>query len=96
MTSGPNELKAALQCLIDGNDSEADLDALRTARNAGVLVTGERAVTIGGNASDVIITTGDQNIVFSFKGVDAVLTALSSIAPRVRFPYGATKSSLYN
>ena len=83
MTSGPNELKAALQRLIDGNASEADRDAVRTALNTGVLVTGERAVAIGGNASDVIITTGDQNIVFSFKGADAatVLTALSSIAP---------------
>ena len=83
MTSGPNELKAALQRLIDGNTSEADRDAVRTALNTGVLVTGERAVAIGGNASDVIITTGDQNIVFSFKGVDAaaVLTALRSIAP---------------
>ena len=83
MTSGPNELKAALQRLIDGNASEADRDAVRTALNTGVLVTGERAVAIGGNASDVIITTGDQNIVLSFKGADAatVLTALSSIAP---------------
>ena len=83
MTSGPDELKAALQRLIDGNASEADRDALRTALNTGVLVTGERAVAIGGNASDVIITTGDQNIVLSFKGTDAatVLTALSSIAP---------------
>jgi tetratricopeptide (TPR) repeat protein len=83
MTSGPNELKAALQRLIDGNAGEADRDAVRTALNTGVLVTGERAVAIGGDASDVIITTGDQNIVFSFKGADAatVLTALSSIAP---------------
>src|SRR5829696_10332961 len=83
MTSGPHELKAALQRLIDGNASEADRDAVRTARDTGVLVTGERAVAIGGNASDVIITTGDQNIVLSFKGGDAatMLTALSSIAP---------------
>src|SRR5215204_2650063 len=83
MTSGPNELKAALQRLIDGNATEADRDAVRVARDTGVLVTGERAVAIGGNASDVIITTGDQNIVLSFKGVDAaaVLTALSSVAP---------------
>jgi len=83
MMSGLNELKAALQRLIDSNASEADRDAVRTALNTGVLVTGERAVAIGGNASDVIITTGDQNIVFSFKGADAaaVLTALSSIAP---------------
>ncbi|HEY0367918.1 MAG TPA: hypothetical protein VGC73_15705, partial [Pyrinomonadaceae bacterium] len=83
MTSGPNELKAALQRLIDGNGAEADRDAVRIARDTGVLVTGERAVAIGGNASDVIITTGDQNIVFSFNDADAaaVLTALSSIAP---------------
>jgi hypothetical protein len=56
---------------------------VRTALNTGVLVTGERAVAIGGNASDVIITTGDQNVVLSFKGADAatVSTALSSIAP---------------
>ena len=83
MTSGPNELKAALQRLIDGNASEADRDAVRTALHTGVIVTGEGAVAIGGDASDVIITTGDQNIVLSFKGADAatVLTALSSIAP---------------
>jgi len=83
MTPGPDELQAALQRLIDGNASEADRDAVRTALNTGVLLTGDRAVAIGGNASDVIITTGDQNIVFSFKGTDAatVLTALSSIAP---------------
>ena len=83
MTSGPYELKAALQRLVDGNASEADRAAVRTAQNTGVLVTGDRAVAIGGNASDVIITTGDQNIVLSFKGADAatVLTALSSIAP---------------
>ncbi|HET6979280.1 MAG TPA: tetratricopeptide repeat protein [Pyrinomonadaceae bacterium] len=83
MTSDPNELKAALQRLIDGNASDADHDAVSSALNAGVLVTGGRAAAIGGNASDVIITTGDQNIVFSFKGADAatVLTALGSIAP---------------
>jgi tetratricopeptide (TPR) repeat protein len=83
MMPGPHELKAALQRLIDGNAGEADRDAVRTALNTGVLVTGERAVAIGGDASDVIITTGDQNIVLSFKGADAdaVSKALSSIAP---------------
>ena len=55
MTSSPNELKASLQRLIDGNANDADRDAVRTALNTGVLVTGERAVAIGGNASDVII-----------------------------------------
>lgn len=68
MTSDPNDLKAALQRLIDGNSSEADRDALRGAINAGVLV--------GGNASDAIIITGDGNIVFP-KGADA----LASLTP---------------
>ncbi len=75
MTSGPNELKAALQRLIDGNDSEADRDAVRAALNTEVLVTGERAVAISGNASDAIIITGDQNIVIS--DAAAVLKALA-------------------
>ena len=79
MTSGTNELKTALQRLIDGSASEADRDAVRTALNAGVLVTGDRAVAIGGNASDVIINTGDQHFVLS--DAAAVLTALSSIVP---------------
>ena len=78
MTSGPNELKAALQRLIDGNASEIDRDAVSRALNTGVLVTGERAVAIGGNASDVIITTGDHNIVI--KGADAA-TVLTALAP---------------
>jgi len=81
MTSSPNELKAALQRLIDGNASEADRDAVRTALNSCVLVTRERAVAIGGNASDVIITTGDHNIVIKGADADAVLAALNSIAP---------------
>lgn len=75
MTSGPHELKAALRRLIDGNANDADRDAVRTALNTGVLVTGERAVAIGGNASDVIITTGDQYFVFS--DAAAVLTAIA-------------------
>ena len=54
MTSIQNELKASLQRLIDGNANDADRDAVCTALKTGVLVTGERAVAIGGNASDVI------------------------------------------
>jgi len=73
MTPGPHELKAALQRLIDGNAGEADRDAVRTALNTAVLVTGGRALAIGGDASDVIITTGDQNIVFSFKALTQAL-----------------------
>lgn len=81
--SDPNELKAAFERLLDGTATDADRNALRLALTTGMLVTGDRAVAIGGNASDVIITTGDGNIVLSLKGAgaDAVRDALSSIAP---------------
>ena len=77
------ELKAALERVIDGIASETDVSELRIALRTGVVVTGERAVAIGGNASDVIIVTGDQNIIVSLRGADAaaVLAALNSIAP---------------
>ncbi len=75
MTPDPNKLKAALERLIDGNASDSDREAVRTALNTNVLVTGERAVAIGGNASDVIIHTGDQHFVFS--DAAAVLTAIA-------------------
>jgi len=78
-----NELKAALERLIAGTPSEADRNEVRRAYDTGVLVTGEGAVAIGGNASDVIITSGDQNIVLSLKGGDAatLLAVLNSITP---------------
>jgi hypothetical protein len=79
-----NEIKAALERLLAGTANDADRNAIRAALNNGVLVTGERAVAIGGNASDVIIASGDGNIVFSFGGADAaaVRTGLSSITPQ--------------
>jgi tetratricopeptide (TPR) repeat protein len=77
-----NELIAALERLIAGTASEADCDALRNAFKTGMLVTGDRAVALGGSATDVSIATGDH-IEFSIKGGDAgtVLTALNSITP---------------
>jgi tetratricopeptide (TPR) repeat protein len=77
-----NELKAALERLIAGTASEADVNALRNALTSGVLVTGGRAVALGGNATDVSIATGDH-IEFSIRGGEAatVLAALNSITP---------------
>jgi len=77
-----NELKAGLERLIAGTASEADVNALRTALSTGVLVTGGRAVALGGNATDVSIATGDH-IEFSIRGGEAatVLAALNSITP---------------
>ena len=76
-----DELKAALERLIAGTATEADRDTVRTGLSTGVVVTGENAVAIGGDASDVSIAIGDQ-IVFSLKG-DAftALAALRSIIP---------------
>jgi len=75
-----NELKAGLERLIAGTASEADVNALRNALTSGVLITGERAVTLGASATDAIIITGAQNILWSLAGVD-VATVLTSVAP---------------
>ncbi len=80
-----NELKAALERLIASTATEADVNALRTAVATGVLVTGDRAVALGGSATGVSIATGDH-IEFSIGGGEAaaVLTALNSITPSRR------------
>jgi hypothetical protein len=80
-----NEFKAALERLIAGAGTDSDVSALRAAHSTGVLVTGDRAVALGGNATDVSIASGDQ-IVFSIKGGDAatVLAALNSVTPARR------------
>ena len=62
---------------------QPDREALRSPVVDGVVATGERAVAIGGNASDVNITTGDNNVVLSLKETDAasVHEILNSVAP---------------
>lgn len=79
----PKDLIAALERLIAGTASDADRKAVSIALTTGVLVTGDRAAAIGGNASDVIITSGDGNTFFSFSGSDAAALreALSSTTP---------------
>jgi hypothetical protein len=81
MTSDPNQLKAALQRLITSTASDADRDLVRTALLTDVLVTGDRAVAIGGSASDVVINSGEGNIFFSGADAATLATALRSIAP---------------
>jgi tetratricopeptide (TPR) repeat protein len=78
----PNELRVALERLIAGTASEADRNLLRSAVAAGVLVTGDRAIALGGNATDVSIVSGDH-IEFSIGGGDAA-AALNSITPTRR------------
>lgn len=79
----PIRLEAALEGLLSGTETEDDRSAVRSALLTGVLVTGGRAVAIGGNASDVVIATGDGNTILSFKGADAttIQEVLNSIAP---------------
>jgi len=81
--SGPGELEAVLERLLAGTASEGDRSAVRAALVTGVLATGERAVAISGNASDVVIATGDGNTILSFSGADA--TAIREVIDSV-FP----------
>lgn len=68
---GSGGIKAALERVLAGTASEDDRGAVRSALVNGVLVTGKRAVAIGGSASDVIITTDNGNIAPSSGSVDA-------------------------
>jgi hypothetical protein len=56
------EVKEPCERLLAGEGSEEDRNVIRTALVSGELVTRERAVAIGGSASDVIIVTGDDNV----------------------------------
>ena len=79
----PTHLEEALKRLAAGTASKDDHEVVRLALVDGVVATGERAVAIGGNASDVNITTGDNNVVLSLKETDAasVHEILNSVAP---------------
>jgi hypothetical protein len=90
-TQESSQIKAALERLIAGTATEADRDSLQQALQAGTIavVTGERAVAVGGDATGAVITTGDGNVVLSFKEVDAaaireILTSISSgVSPQM-------------
>lgn len=85
-----NNLKLALERLVAGIHSDADIQALRLALQAGqvTLATGERAVAVGGDVNDTVFVTGDGNVVRIFKGPDAeavrkiIQQILESIIPR--------------
>ena len=62
------------------------LEAIRTGELT--IATGERAVAVGGSVEDTVIITGDGNVVFVFKGVEAgelwrILTRPQDNAPRL-------------
>ncbi|MEM4205019.1 MAG: NACHT domain-containing protein, partial [Candidatus Methanomethylicaceae archaeon] len=66
-------LKAGVSRLRDLARGSLEERALRRAFLSGQVgyVTGERAVAFGANANDVVVVTGDGNIVRIFKGSDA-------------------------
>src|SRR5687767_2493359 len=68
-----DELRGALGRLVDGTAGEGDRRLVGDALEAGriVVATGERAVALGGDASDAVIATGDGAVIQVFRGADA-------------------------
>jgi tetratricopeptide (TPR) repeat protein len=68
-----DELRAALEWVARQEGSDGDLQLLRQALERGEITaaTGERAVNIGRDATEVVIATGDGIVVNVFKGVGA-------------------------
>jgi hypothetical protein len=68
-----DELRAVLERVARKEESAGDLQLLRQALARGEItaVTGEGAVAIGRDATDVVIITGDGNIINVSKDVDA-------------------------
>ncbi|MSP13386.1 MAG: NACHT domain-containing protein [Chloroflexi bacterium] len=72
-TPDRDDLKSILDRIASGQHTAADVAALVRAVSQGQLTvaTGDRAVALGGDATDAIITTGDNNrVVRVFKGPD--------------------------
>lgn len=68
-----NNLRAILKRLAAKTYTNADLEILCQATESGqiILVTGERAIAVGGDVTDAVFITGDGNLVYIFKGDDA-------------------------
>lgn len=66
-------LEAALKRIVSGSSDEEDFRVLLLAvqQKQVALATGERAVAFGANASDVVVVTGDNNIVVVLNGEKA-------------------------
>ncbi len=90
MTDQPVNLQDVLKRIEDGTHTDQDLEALRRAIERGqvIVVTGERAVAIGGNANDVIIIIGDQNVVVKGPSAETLRAVFAEFlgSPRPRIP----------
>jgi hypothetical protein len=79
------DLKAALARLDAGTGTEADQQVVQEALRRGqiLLASGDRAVAIGGNVTDAVFITGNQNIVFKGDEADTIRQALAAyFAPK--------------
>ena len=83
----PATLKPALAGVIErftsGVYTPADLDLLREALRAGqiAIVTGERAVSLGGSADGAVIVTGDHNRIIILQGHAATVARELTASP---------------
>ncbi|MBW4694701.1 MAG: hypothetical protein KME27_23370 [Lyngbya sp. HA4199-MV5] len=57
------KMQEIIQRVVAGSRDEADLQAITAALRAGdvILATGDRSIAIGGNVSNSVIVTGDNN-----------------------------------
>lgn len=69
----PDDFTEVLKRLDSGDQDEADIQALLLAmqQKQVALATGERAVALGGDASDAVIITGDHNVILILRGEKA-------------------------
>ena len=68
-----NELRTILKRMAAKIHTNADLEILCQAFQIGqiILATGERAIAVGGDVTDAVFITGDENLVYIFRGTDA-------------------------
>jgi hypothetical protein len=67
-----NKAQQALERLRQSQETWSDLETLRRALRRGqiALARGDRAVAFGGDVTDTVVVTGDQNVVAVFKEAD--------------------------
>jgi len=68
-----NELKTILKRLAAKTYTNVDLETLCQAFEAReiILAIGERAIAVSGDVTDAVFITGDDNLVYTFRGTDA-------------------------
>ena len=84
-------LQEVLERLKAGSShSEADIQALVSAIQSGqiTLATGERAAALGGDVSDAVIVTGDNNVIIALERTNAkrIQQRLEDTKSPIRYP----------